>query len=136
MPLLIIPLCALHAVQDNVHQPLEDVLDYTSFSIRMRKTDVPRMMEVLRSISPQQIQAYRQNMWVAAKACCSCKPMQQAVSVLASRMQLVLGCCHVCKRMNQGLQFQRPLQLQYSYACVLRCVTSCSACWCDVRLQA
>lgn len=66
MPLLIIPLCALLAVQDNVHQPLEDVLDYTSFSIRMRKTDVPRMMEVLRSISPQQIQAYRQNMWVAA----------------------------------------------------------------------
>lgn len=50
--------------QDNVHQPLEDVLDYSSFSIRMRKTDVPRMMEVLRAITPHQIQAYRHNMWV------------------------------------------------------------------------
>lgn len=103
MPLLIIPLCALHAVQDNVHQPLEDVLDYTSFSIRMRKTDIPRMMEVLRSISPQQIQAYRQHMWVAAQACCSRIPMQQAVSVPARCMQLLLACC-LCKLTNQGLQ--------------------------------
>lgn len=67
-------MCVLHAVQDNVHQPLEDVLEYTSFSIRMRKTDVPRMMEVLRNISPQQIQAYRQNMWVAAEAAATANP--------------------------------------------------------------
>ena len=42
--------------------PLDDVLHYPDFSLRLPKSDVPQLMEILRAVPPEQIQKYRRNL--------------------------------------------------------------------------
>ena len=60
--------CIPVIVQDHVYLPLEDVLDYSLFSIRMRVEDIPDMMDALRRVTPEEIQRYRGEMNKARRA--------------------------------------------------------------------
>jgi hypothetical protein len=60
--------CIPVIVQDHVYLPLEDVLDYSAFSIRMRVEDMPNLLEVLRQVTPEQIKRYREEMFKVHKA--------------------------------------------------------------------
>ncbi|KAG1676352.1 hypothetical protein FOA52_001147 [Chlamydomonas sp. UWO 241] len=54
--------CIPVIVQEHVHQPYDDVLDYSSFSIRLAVDEVPGMVDTLKRVSNEQIQRYQQAM--------------------------------------------------------------------------
>jgi hypothetical protein len=60
--------CIPVIVQDHVYLPFEDLLDYSLFSLRMRVEDMPHLLEVLRRVTPDQIQRYREEMFKVYKA--------------------------------------------------------------------
>ena len=49
--------CVPVIVQDQVHQPGDDVLNYASFSLRLRRADIPILDRVLEAITPAQLAA-------------------------------------------------------------------------------
>ena len=60
--------CIPIVVQDHVYLPYEDVLDYTLFSMRFRVEDIPLMVDVLRRVSPVEVQRYRAEMFKVHQA--------------------------------------------------------------------
>ncbi|PNW85856.1 hypothetical protein CHLRE_03g202550v5 [Chlamydomonas reinhardtii] len=54
--------CIPVIIQDHVYQAFEDFLPYEEFSVRLPLRDVPRLLELLRSYSPEQLAALRLGM--------------------------------------------------------------------------
>ncbi|GAX72704.1 hypothetical protein CEUSTIGMA_g160.t1 [Chlamydomonas eustigma] len=59
--------CIPVIVQEFVHQPFDDVLDYEEFALRLRVEDIPQLLEILKSVSKDQIQSYREKMYAVHK---------------------------------------------------------------------
>lgn len=51
--------CVPVIVQDYVYQPFEDFLPYEEFAVRLPVSDIPRMIEVLRSYTEQDMARMR-----------------------------------------------------------------------------
>ena len=47
--------CIPLIIQEHVFQPLEDVLPYEEFSVRLNNNDIPKIPEILRAITPDQL---------------------------------------------------------------------------------
>ena len=47
-----------------MYQPLEDVLDYPSFSIKLGVKDIPVLLEILEAVPQEEIDRFRRKMWV------------------------------------------------------------------------
>lgn len=63
--------CIPLIIQDGVHQPYEDLLPYADFSLRLARTDIPRLLDILRAVPQEErdalrfgmAQHYRSFMW-------------------------------------------------------------------------
>ncbi|GAX73303.1 hypothetical protein CEUSTIGMA_g757.t1 [Chlamydomonas eustigma] len=60
--------CVPVTVQEHVHQPLDDVVLYQEFSIILTIQDMPQLLDILSSISRQDIWQMRMNMFKVRKA--------------------------------------------------------------------
>ena len=49
--------CVPLIIQDGVHQPFDDVLPYHEFSLRLPQSDIPRLDDILRSVSAGELLA-------------------------------------------------------------------------------
>eukprot|EP00850_Spirogloea_muscicola_P019513 SM000192S04908 [mRNA] locus=s192:268840:274943:+ [translate_table: standard] len=48
--------CIPVIVQDGIHLPFENFLDYASFSVRIAEADIPKLVTILKAYSEQQVQ--------------------------------------------------------------------------------
>lgn len=68
MPYMVLGACIPVTIQDYVHQPFDDIIDYNEIGIRIRTKDVPQLIDILQSVTPDQIQAYRRALHKVYKA--------------------------------------------------------------------
>jgi hypothetical protein len=47
--------CVPLIIQDGVHQPFDDVLPYHEFALRLPQADIPRLDDILRSVTPTEL---------------------------------------------------------------------------------
>ncbi len=49
-------------MQEFVHQPFDEILHYEDFSLRLSVSDMPQLLEILKSVTDEEIQRFRKNM--------------------------------------------------------------------------
>jgi hypothetical protein len=68
LPMIILSQCIPVIIQDYVYQPFFDVLPYESFSVILRKADLPQLMEILRSIDTESVRNMRSSLRAVYKS--------------------------------------------------------------------
>ena len=76
--------CIPVIVQDQILAPWENVLNFSAFAVRVPRSDLPRLPEILRAIPEARVQEMQRADWEALAAWVALRPLERRRLAAAS----------------------------------------------------